>query len=104
MTTLIVLFNLHSGADIAAYEDWAKRSDLATVRNLNNCAGFDVYRTLNLLGREDPAPYQYVEVIQVSDLAAFRQEAQSDTMQAVAAEFRTFADNPIFMVSESIES
>lgn len=103
MTTLIVLFNLQSDADVAAYENWAKNTDLTTVRGLGNCESFDVYRTLSLFGKDDAAPYQYVEIIQITDLAGFKQETQSDTMKAVAAEFRTFADSPIFMLSENIE-
>ena len=104
MTTLIVFFNLHSDSDVAAYEEWAKTSDLRTVRGLNNCKSFDIYRTSGLLGKDQAAPYQYVEVIQIGDLAAFRQETQTDTMKTIAAQFRGFADSPVFMLSENIES
>lgn len=104
MTTLIVLFNLKEDADIASYETWAKNTDLPTVRGLANCERFDVYRTSNLLGKDDPAPYQYVECIDITDMTGFRQETQTEIMKSVAAEFRTFADNPMFMVSENIES
>lgn len=104
MTTLIVLFNLKPGADPKAYEAWATNTDLPTVRGLRNCDGFELFRTSGLLGKTDPAPYQYIEQIVISDMPAFREETQSDTMQAVAAQFREFADNPIFMVSERIEA
>lgn len=104
MATLIVLFNLQSDADVAAYEEWAKNTDLTTVRSLKSCDSFDVYRTQSLFGREEAAPYQYVEIIQINDLAGFGQEVKTDTMAAVAAEFRGFADNPVFMLSENIES
>jgi len=104
MTTLIVLFNLQSDADVAAYESWAANTDMTTVRGLSNCDSFNIYRTSGLLGKDEPAPYQYVERIEISDMAGFRQETQTDTMKAVAAEFRTFADSPVFMVSENLEA
>lgn len=104
MTTVIVLFNLKPDADPKAYEAWAASTDLPTVRGLANCEGFELFRTSNLLGRADPAPYQYIEQINISDLAGFREETQTDVMKAVAAQFHEFADNPIFMVSERVEA
>ena len=103
MTTLIVLFKLKSEADAAEYERWAATTDLPTVRNLANCKRFDVYRAGGLLGSDAAAPYDYVEVIDVADLAAFRKETASDTMRRVAAEFREFADNPVFVVTERLD-
>ncbi len=101
MTTLIVLFNLKSGADVAAYEKWAVETDIATVRSLKTCDGFDLFRCEGTLAG-DSAPYDYVEIISLSDLAAFREEAQSETMRGVAGQFREFADNPVFMVTEQV--
>ena len=101
MTTLIVLFNLKPGASADAYERWAVETDIATVRSLDNCDGFDLFRCSGTLGG-DAAPYNYVEIISISDLAAFREEAQSDTMRSVAGQFRDFADNPLFMVTEQV--
>lgn len=104
MTTLIVLFNLKGDADVAAYERWAAEVDMATVRRLEHCEHFEVYRAGSVLGSDAAPPYQYVEVIEVSDLAAFRAEAASETMRQVAAQFREFADNPVFMVTERLPS
>ena len=104
MTTLIVLFNLKTEADAAEYERWAAATDLPTVRGLDNCKRFDVYRTSGLLGSDEPAPYEYVEIINIADLAAFRQETARDTMRRVAAEFREFAYNPKFLVTERLDA
>lgn len=104
MTTLIVLFNLKPDADPKAYEAWAASTDLPTVRGLENCDSFELFRTSGLLGKSDPAPYQYIEQIVISDMPGFREETQTDTMKAVAAQFREFADSPIFMVSERVEA
>lgn len=104
MTTLIVLFRLKSEADATEYERWAAATDLPTVRKLDNCKRFDVYRASGLLGSDAAPPYQYVEIIDVTDLAAFRKETASDTMRRVAAEFREFADNPVFVVTERLDT
>lgn len=101
MTTLIVLFNLKSSADVAAYEKWAVETDIATVRSLSNCSGFDLFRCDGTLGG-DSAPYDYVEIISISDLAGFREETQSEAMRSVAGQFREFADSPVFMVTEQV--
>lgn len=98
--TLIVLFNLKSEANIAAYEHWAKTTDVPTVKNLNSVDDFRVYRMGNILGTENPSPYQYCEVINLNDLNGLFEEIGSETMKKVAAEFQAFADNPMFLLSE----
>ena len=104
MTTLIVLFNLREGVTPECYERWAAETDLPTVRRLSHCRAFNLYRGLGLLGTDRPAPYQYVEVIEVDDLPSFREETATATMRRVAAEFRTFADQPQFMVMERVDA
>lgn len=104
MTTLLVLFNLKADADSDAYEQWAVSTDLPTVRSLRHCQGFDLYKSQFLLGTDAAPPYQYAELIQIDDLPEFRKETSSETMQQVAAQFRSFANNPVFMVMDSISS
>ena len=100
MSTLIVLFNLKAGSDAQSYEEWAKATDLPIVRQLKSVDRFDVFRTQGLFGTDAPAPYQYVEIIDISDLDGFGQEVASDTMRRVAGEFQAIADNPVFMLTE----
>lgn len=103
MTTLIVLFNLRADADADAYERWAAEVDMPTVRRLASCERFDVLRTSGTLAG-DPAPYDYVELIEIQDFEGFKSEAAGDTVQQVAAQFREFADDPVFMISERLPS
>jgi len=42
-------------------------------------------------------------MIDVSDMTQFGADVSTDTMAKVAAEFRQFADNPIFMLTQSVE-
>lgn len=102
MTTLIVLFRLKPGTDPAAYEAWAHSTDLPIVRDLPSIDRFDVYKVAGLLGQEAQAPYDYVELIDVSDMTQFGADVGTDTMARVAGEFRQFADNPVFMLTGKI--
>lgn len=101
MTTIIVLFNLREDADKAAYEHWAKTTDLPTARSLPSVDKFDVLRTTGLLGGGD-APFQYVEILEINDLEQLGKDAATAVMQQVAAEFVSFADTPQFMLTETL--
>lgn len=103
MTTLIVLFNLKPDADVQAYETWAKTTDLPIVRKLPSIVSFNVYRSSGVLGSDADAPYQYVEVLEVTDMEQFGADVGTDVMAKVAGEFRSFADSPTFMLTGSIE-
>ena len=99
---IIVLFNLLPGADAGAYEQWARGTDIPGVRALGSVADFQVYRLTGLLGSETAAPYAYAEVIDVADMAAFGADVASAAVQKVAAEFRAFADNPLFITTQAL--
>jgi REDY-like protein HapK len=101
---IIVLFNLKLGISSEIYEAWAKLTDLPMVRNLNSVPSFEIIKVQGMLGTNAPAPYQYVEVIEINDMDIFGKELAVDIMQKVAVEFQSFADNPIFMICHSIES
>lgn len=104
MKYLIVLFNLREGISEAEYEAWAKSTDLPTVRGLNSVDGFDVYKSLAIMGSEAAPPFRYVEIIKINDMELMGQEAGSATMQKVASEFQgRLADNPIFMICDNLE-
>jgi hypothetical protein len=102
MTPIIVLFNLKSGVSTEAYEAWAKSTDLPIVRGLKSIAGFDVYKSKGQL-RGGEAPYQYVEMILVKDMEAFGTDVADATMKRVAGEFRTYADDPTFILCEKLD-
>ncbi len=101
MTRLIVLFNLKPGVDASGYEAWAKRVDLPTVKGLKSIQGFELFKSVALLGSTDAPPYQYVEIIDVRDMDAFGQDIATDTMRRVAAEFGAFAD-AAFILTEQL--
>jgi hypothetical protein len=99
---IVVLFNLKEGVEPGAYEQWARKTDIPGVRALVSVDDFTVYRATGLLGSDGKPPYQYVEIIDVNDMERFGIDAAGEAVQRVAAEFRTFADNPQFIVTERL--
>lgn len=104
MSRLVVMFNLKSDADRQTYENWAAATDLPVVRKLPSVDGFTLHRVSGLFGTDDPAPYQYVEIIDINDLDNFGADVSTATMQKVAAEFRSFADAPVFMLTDEVRA
>ena len=100
MASLVVLFNLKDEAAKEAYENWAQTTDVPTVKALVSIDDFRVYRLTGMMGTDSPPPYQYCEVIDINDMAKFGEEVGSETMKRVAGEFQSFADAPMFILSE----
>lgn len=101
MPKIVVLFNLKSGTSVADYEKFARETDLPIVNKLPSVNKFEVLKAEGLLGG-GAAPYQYIEIIDVNNMELLGADVSTDTMQRVAAEFRTMADNPLFIVTENL--
>lgn len=102
MNTVIVLFNLKPGVRREEYERWAREQDLPTVNGLASMDAFEVLRSRGLLVGEGKPPYEYVEIMRVPDIEAFGRDLVSPAVQAGAARFQEFADNPLFILTEHI--
>jgi hypothetical protein len=102
MATVLVLFNLKPGTDVTVYEQWARAKDMPLVRSLPSVTAFDVLRTQSVLGSDTKPPYQYAELIEVPDMAAFGADVAGDAVQAGAKQFQTFADNPLFILCDKL--
>ena len=100
--TLIVLFNLRRGVSAAAYEKWARDTDVPIAGGLKSVKEFKVYRAEGIFGSKAKPPYRYFEILRVSGLDALVGDiGKEPRMQAVAAAFQKFADNPTFVVTEN---
>ena len=101
MTKIVVLFNLKPGISVADYEAFARDTDLPIVNKLPSVNKFEVLKAEGLLGG-GAAPYQYIEIIDVNNMELLGTDVSTDTMQKVAAKFRTMADNPLFIVTRNL--
>ena len=103
MKSLIVLFNLKEGVSASDYEEFAKKLDIPTVKNLKSVSEFQVFKSEGIFGSEAVAPYQYVEIIHFDSLENLISDmGKEPKMSEITAKFQEFANNPIFIVSESI--
>ena len=64
---------------------------------------FEIFRTSGLFGSDEPAPYGYVEIISINSDSGFNEEVGSEMMVKVAEQFGSFADNPQFILTNSID-
>jgi hypothetical protein len=99
---IVVIFNLKPGVDAAAYEAWARGTDMPGVNALSSVRSFSVHKATGLFGSDAPSPYQYVEVIDIHGIEPFVAEISTEDFQRVAAAFGDFADNPQFMLTEDL--
>jgi hypothetical protein len=99
---IIVLFNLKPGVSAEDYEAWAKSRDIPVVNSLTSVDAFRIFRFTGLLGSDTPPPFQYTEIIDVNNGEVFFKEIGTDPIQALAAEFQQWADNPLFLQTSEI--
>jgi REDY-like protein HapK len=103
MKTLIVLFNLKEGISATDYEDFAKELDIPTVKSLKSVSEFQVFKSLGIFGSDATPPYQYVEIIHFESIENLVSDmGKEPKMAEIPAKFQELADNPVFIVSESI--
>lgn len=99
---IIVIFNLKDGVDPAAYEAWARGSDIPGVNALSSVKYFSVHKATGMFGSDATPPYQYVEVIDIHGMDPFVADISTPEFQSVSAAFGDFADNPQFILTEDL--
>ena len=99
---IICLFNLKEGVAAEEYEAWARATDMPGVNALGSIIDFTVHRARGLFGTDAKSPYDYVEVIDTTNLDHFIADVSDPAFQAVAAPFRDYADAPIFILTEDL--
>ncbi|MFZ9305189.1 MAG: REDY-like protein HapK [Steroidobacteraceae bacterium] len=101
MAKIIVLFNLKPGTSVADYEAFARESDLPIVNALPSVDRFEVLKAEGLLSG-GPSPYQYIEIIDVNNLEQLGKDVSTETMQKIAATFRSMAEEPLFIITKNL--
>ena len=101
---VLCLFNLKPGVEEEDYLHWARTLDMPNVRSLSSVHAFSVNKVIRRLRSDENPPYAFIEIIDISSLDEFRAGTGSGEFQTVASMFASFADDPLFMLVESIES
>jgi len=98
---ILVLFNLKDGVSREDYEAWATSTDIPGVNGLGSVDRFEVFRSEGLLFSDDPAPYEYFEVLDINDMDRFGEEAGTEAMTAIANTFQTEMAKDIAFINTS---
>lgn len=99
---IIVLFNLKPGVAVSDYEEWARTRDIPGVNALSSVSRFTVHRATGLFGSDAAAPYQYIEIIDITGMEPFVADISTPEFQAMAAPFQDYADAPQFILTEDL--
>lgn len=99
---LIVLFNLKKGANVADYEAFAKNIDSPTIRSLNSNRSFTILKGLHLLGSDEPSPYQYIEIMEVTNFEELASDIKQSHIQNMLNKFMEFGEDPKLIVTQKV--
>ncbi len=69
---MFFLNRLHEDADRNEYEAWIRRVDYPVARAQGAITSYTVTRIDGTLSGEGASPYDYLEVIEITDLDAYR--------------------------------
>ena len=98
------MLNLKANQDPKEFENWLETVDMPFVRALPSVKSFDILRSQELFRSNKKPPYQYVEIIKLSSLKEFSEDYAKNAAQEVAMKFREFSEEPLLLISKSIES
>jgi hypothetical protein len=85
---VIVLTKLKDGVDPAEYEQWVRTGDYPIARAQEPILSYEVFKAQErLLADTSDVPYDYIEVIDVSDVAAYLESAGTPEMQQMLGEW-----------------
>ena len=99
---IICLFNLKKGVTPAAYEAWAKGTDIPGVNALGSVERFTVHCATGVFGSDAKPSYDYIEVIDIKAMDPFMADITTEAFQRVSAAFGDYADNPEFILTDDL--
>src|SRR5688572_19418086 len=102
MPVVFFLNRLRDGVAPERYEQWVRNVDYPTARRLKTITSYVVNR-LDATLDGDPAPYHYIERVEVTDLAAYRHELETaENMADFARQWSSYIGESIAVSGEEI--
>jgi len=94
MASVFWFSKLKPGVNPAAYEGWVQSTDYRLAQGVAAIEHYRVHRVVGPMDGEARLPYDYIEVLQVSDLEAYRAAMERDpAIQRIIAEIGAFVDS-----------
>lgn len=97
---IFVLSALKPAAGADAYEHWARDRDIPHGLRLPSVDAFEIFRVVSTL-KGGVSSYDYVEVVDVSDLDRFVDERKA-AMMDIDREFDAWVQDAVYLVSSPI--
>lgn len=99
---LIVLFNLKKEANAVDYETFARTIDSPTIKSLKSNKNFTILKGVALFGSNEPSPYQYIEIMEVTNFEELAEDIKQQNVQDMLDKFMEFAEAPKLIVTEKV--
>jgi hypothetical protein len=97
------LNRLRDGADPAEYEAWIRRVDYPVARAQGAIRSYTVTRIEGTLSGEGESPYDYLEVIEITDLDAYRALGNLPEFQQLLQEWSQYVAEAVMIQGEVID-
>lgn len=96
------LNRLHEGADPDEYEAWIRRVDYPVARAQAAIRSYSVTRLEGTLDGGEP-PYDYLEVIEITDLDEYRALASKPEFATLLEEWSGYVAEAVMVYGEVVE-
>ena len=97
------LNRLREGADPGEYEAWIRRVDYPVARAQGAIAAYTVTRIEGTLSGQAESPYDYLEVIEITDLKAYRALGALPAFRELLQEWSQFVAEAVMIHGEVVE-
>jgi len=97
------LNRLHDGADPDDYEAWIRRVDYPVARAQDAITSYTVTRIAGTLSGEGESAYDYLEVIEITDLEAYRALGSLPEFEQLLQEWSHYVAEAVMIHGEVIE-
>lgn len=101
MPVVFFLNKLRPSASSAAYERWVREVDYPTARSLPPIRSYVVSKLAAALDGQ-PAPYDYIERVEITDIDDYRAALADPSMEAFAKEWSSHVGESIAVFGEEI--
>lgn len=98
------LNKLREGVEPEDYEAWVREVDYPLARSMPTIERYDVTRLDGLLQGDGDPPYDYLEVVEITDLDAYRQSlAGGPEVEEFFKQWESFVGESLAVYGELIE-
>ena len=86
--------NLQPGVKAEDYERWVREVDYVLAKEIPSIINYRVYHIKGACLGDDPAPYDYVEIVEITDIDVYRHEIRNHAAaEKIIAEIRNYVES-----------